>query len=46
MTRSETLYKDRYSFAKTSLINTAAAGIFSADRAVKQYASEIWGLLP
>ena len=44
MERSEALYADRPSFAKTGLLNTAAAGIFSADRAVMQYATDIWGL--
>ena len=27
-----------------SLINIAKAGIFSSDRAVKEYADEIWNL--
>ena len=29
-----------------SLINIAHAGIFSADRAIKEYAEKIWDLKP
>ena len=35
-------YKDTMKFANMSLVNTAKAGIFSADRAVKEYADNIW----
>ena len=35
---------DRYAFAKKCLYNVAAAGYFSSDRAVRQYAEEIWDL--
>ncbi|MBR2671407.1 MAG: glycogen/starch/alpha-glucan phosphorylase [Oscillospiraceae bacterium] len=35
-------YKDKYAFAKKSLANIANAGIFSSDRAVKEYADNIW----
>lgn len=38
------IYPDRHTFAAMSLTNTAKAGIFSADRAVKEYADRIWGL--
>ncbi len=37
-------YADKTRWNKMSLANIANAGIFSADRAVKQYADEIWGL--
>ncbi len=37
-----TAYTDRIGFAKKSLHNIAKAGIFSADRAVKEYADNIW----
>ena len=37
-------YNDRQKWAKMSLMNTAGAGIFSADRAVRDYARDIWGL--
>ena len=41
---SET-YKDKYLWNKMSLINIASAGIFSADRAVTDYARDIWKLI-
>ncbi|MDE6088509.1 MAG: glycogen/starch/alpha-glucan phosphorylase, partial [Oscillospiraceae bacterium] len=31
-------------WARMSLMNTAGAGIFSADRSVNDYAKDIWGL--
>ncbi len=40
---SET-YPKRYDFTAMSLTNIAKAGIFSADRAVKEYADRIWHL--
>jgi starch phosphorylase len=39
-----TAYADRRGFARKSLVNIAKAGIFSADRAVKEYADNIWYL--
>ena len=35
-------YKDRISFGKKCLKNVAHCGIFSSDRTILQYASEIW----
>lgn len=43
--RSTELYNDKYKWLKMSLNNIASAGIFSADRAVKDYARDIWGML-
>ena len=37
-------YADKEKFAKMSLNNIAGAGIFSADRAVTEYAKNIWKL--
>lgn len=37
-------YKDKLKWAKMSLNNIAGAGIFSADRAVTEYADNIWHL--
>lgn len=37
-------YEDRMKWQKMSLANIAGAGIFSADRAVTEYARDIWGL--
>ncbi len=38
------IYEDRLLWAKKSLNNISASGIFSADRAIKEYADNIWGL--
>lgn len=37
---------DKKQWAKISLNNIAAAGIFSADRSIKEYADNIWDLKP
>jgi starch phosphorylase len=37
-------YPDRAKFTRMSLTNIAKAGIFSADRAVEEYAQRIWNL--
>ena len=42
--RAAQVYRDRTVFGKMSLVNIAKAGIFSADRAVREYADRIWGL--
>ena len=36
------IYGDKTRFTKMSLVNTAKAGFFSADRAVEEYAKNIW----
>jgi len=41
---ASSLYRDANKWAKMSLINIANAGIFSADRAVDDYARDIWHL--
>lgn len=38
-------YKDQIKWQKMSLENIACAGVFSADRAVEDYARDIWGLI-
>ena len=40
---SET-YRDTKKFSNMSLVNIAKAGIFSSDRAVEEYAKQIWYL--
>ncbi|CAO3683928.1 unnamed protein product [Rhizopus stolonifer] len=40
----ETVYKDRQTWAKKSILCTAGMGFFSADRATKEYADKIWNL--
>ncbi|GAB4231492.1 MAG: glycogen/starch/alpha-glucan phosphorylase [Chlamydiales bacterium] len=42
----EKLYRDRERWAKYCLHNIAGMGMFSADRAIKKYADEIWGITP
>ncbi len=37
-------WRDARKFGNMSLTNIAKAGIFSSDRAVEQYAEEIWNL--
>ena len=37
-------YKDKDKFTDMSLVNIAKAGIFSADRAIDEYAENIWHL--
>ncbi|MEG1886795.1 MAG: glycogen/starch/alpha-glucan phosphorylase [Oscillospiraceae bacterium] len=44
--KSVSLYNDRDKWNKMSLANIAAAGRFSADRAVKEYANNIWNVKP
>ena len=38
----EKAYKSRIDFARMSLVNIAKAGIFSSDRAIKEYRDNIW----
>ncbi len=40
----DSMYRDRKSWARKSMINIANAGKFSSDRTIKEYATEIWGL--
>ncbi len=39
-------YKNREKWTRMSLINTAKSGFFAADRAIKEYADNIWHLTP
>ncbi len=40
------LYQDRRSWARKAIINVACSGKFSSDRAVTQYADQIWSMQP
>ncbi|MBQ9735676.1 MAG: glycogen/starch/alpha-glucan phosphorylase [Clostridia bacterium] len=40
--RVSATYRDAYTFGNMSLVNIAKAGIFSSDRAVGEYAKNIW----
>ena len=39
-------FLDKKAWAKKAVINVANMGMFSSDRTIKQYADEIWGVLP
>jgi len=39
-------YRDRMAFGRKCLLNVAAAGHFSSDRTIAEYAKEIWHLEP
>lgn len=41
---ADEVYKDKLLWAKKSLNNIAASGVFSADRSIKEYADGIWHL--
>jgi starch phosphorylase len=40
------LYEDRRSWTRKAIMNVAASGKFSSDRAVTEYADQIWGMKP
>ena len=42
----EAAYKDPAKWNRMSLCNIASAGIFSADRSIKEYAENIWNVKP
>ena len=44
--KAEELYKDRKAWNRMSLMNISGAGVFAADRAVNDYARDIWNTKP
>lgn len=42
--RIQDTYKDRKEWIKRSILNVARIGYFSSDRAIEEYATEIWNL--
>jgi starch phosphorylase len=44
--RTEKLYADQAQWTKKAILNIAASGRFSSDRAIAEYASEIWSVRP
>ena len=44
--RASEMYLNKKDWNKSSLINIANAGIFAADRSIRDYADDIWGLKP
>ncbi len=43
---SAEVYTQRQKWARMALLNTASSGIFSADRAIRDYAEKIWRAAP
>ena len=39
-------YQDKANWAKSCLVNIAQSAFFSSDRTIKQYAEEIWNIVP
>ena len=44
--KASALYRDRETWSRMSLTNTAKSGIFAADRSIKDYAENIWHIKP
>ncbi len=44
--RVERLFRDPRAWAAKAIRNVARMGAFSSDRAVTEYAREVWGLVP
>ena len=44
--RAAQLFRDRRAWAAKAIRNVAAMGEFSSDRAIREYATEVWGLTP
>ncbi|HOT40253.1 MAG TPA: glycogen/starch/alpha-glucan phosphorylase, partial [Candidatus Syntrophosphaera thermopropionivorans] len=44
--RIDRLWQDRYAWAEKAIINIARMGKFSSDRAIKEYANDIWHIKP
>jgi glycogen phosphorylase len=44
--RLRELYADRDAWARKAILNVAASGRFSSDRAIAEYAHEIWDVKP
>lgn len=44
--RASQVYKDQTAWNRMSLVNIAQAGRFAADRAIREYARDIWGASP
>ena len=42
----EIAFRDKEEWARKAIINTARVGKFSSDRAILQYAEEVWNLKP
>jgi starch phosphorylase len=44
--RVDALYRDPGQWAERAIANVAGMGVFSSDRTIREYASQIWGIAP
>ena len=44
--QADKLYDDPHAWAKSAIKNVAMMGYLSSDRAIKEYAEKIWGIVP
>jgi starch phosphorylase len=44
--RATLLYQDQRAWSAAAIHNIAGMGYFSSDRAIQEYASQIWGIEP
>jgi starch phosphorylase len=44
--RVDALYEQPEALAKKAIVNVAGMGFFSSDRTIREYAREVWGLVP
>ncbi len=44
--RVSSLFRDRRAWARQAVLNVARIGYFSSDRAIREYARDIWGIEP